>query len=150
MSLRTSVSGTPLEVISLAKAKEWLTIDFSDFDVLIQDLIDAATTKSQSVSGCSYWPVTVRVTGNTLEEYIYPIEPVTLLLDEPDTVEEYENYTYSAGYEEGQVPYDLKKAILQRVATGFAERQNGFDKAINKATETSLMIELAYRKDLYL
>jgi hypothetical protein len=150
MSLRVSTSGTVLEVVSLAEAKQWLNIDYSDFDSLIQDLIDSSIAKSQKVSGCAYWPVTVTVTGNTLEEYIYPIEPVTTLLPDPDDVEEYEDYTYSAGYADGEVPSDLKRAILQRVATGFAERQNGFDKAISKATETSLMIELAYRKDLYL
>jgi hypothetical protein len=150
MSLRVSTSGTVLEVVSLAEAKQWLNIDYSDFDTLIQSLIDSSIAKSQKVSGCAYWPVTVTVTGNTLEEYIYPIEPVTTLLPDPDYVEEYEDYTYTSGYADGEVPDDLKRAILQRVATGFAERQNGFDKAISKATETSLMIELAYRKDLYL
>jgi len=150
MSLRVSTSGTPLEVISLAKAKEWLNIDFSDWDSLIQDLINASIVRSQQVSGSAYWPVTVTVTGNTAKEYLYPIEPVTALLPDPESEEEYKSYTYEAGYAQDEVPDDLKRAILQRVATGFNERQNGYEKSLNKATETSLMIEISYRKDLYL
>jgi hypothetical protein len=150
MSLRVSTSGTVLEVITLAKAKEWLSIDFTDWDALITDLINSSIQRSQKVSGTAFWPVTVTVTGNKAKEYIYPIGPVTTLLEEPETEEEYESYTYSAGYASGQVPDDLKRAVLQRVATGFAERQNGQEAAINKATEPSLMIELAYREDLYL
>lgn len=150
MSLRVSTSGTPLEVISLAKAKQWLSIDFSDWDDLIQDLINSATAKSQKVSGSAYWPVTVTVTENTAKEYIYPIEPVTAILPDPENEEDYKSYTYEAGYAQDEVPDDLKRAILQRVATGFNERQNGYEKALNKATETSLMIEMSYRNDLYL
>jgi hypothetical protein len=150
MSLRVSTSGTPLEVISLAKAKQWLSIDFSDWDDLIQDLINSATAKSQKVSGSAYWPVTVTVTGNTAKEYIYPIEPVTAILPDPENEEDYKSYTYEAGYAQDEVPDDLKRAILQRVATGFNERQNGYEKALSKATETSLMIEISYRNNLYL
>ena len=150
MSLRVSTSGTPLEVISLAKAKQWLSIDFSDWDDLIQDLINSATAKSQKVSGSAYWPVTVTVTGNTAKEYIYPIEPVNAILPDPENEEDYKSYTYEAGYAQDEVPDDLKRAILQRVATGFNERQNGYEKALSKATETSLMIEISYRNNLYL
>lgn len=150
MSLRVRTSGTPLEVISVAKAKEWLTIDFSDWDDLIQDLIKYATAQSQKVSGSAYWPVTVTVTGNTAKEYIYPIEPVTAFLPDPENEEDFKSYTYEAGYAQDEVPDDLKRAILQRVATGFNERQNGYEKALSKATETSLMIEISYRNDLYL
>ena len=150
MTLRVSTSGTPLEVVTLAEAKEWLSIDFSDWDDLIQSLIDSSIERSQKVSGTAFWPVTVSVTGNAVKEWVYPITPVTTELEDPDDEEEYKSYTYQAGFASGEFPSDLKRAVLQRVATGFAERQNGLEKAMAKATEPSLMIELAYRENLYL
>jgi hypothetical protein len=218
--LRVRTEGTPLEVVSLAEAKEWLSVDYPDWDDLIQSLIQSSLDRSQKVSGSSYWPVKVTVTGNKACEFIYPIQPVlvdaqgltvvsnnqkvtnqvfeydgsntvtldfapslmlyvglngqltdrfTLVGDQLTVTDwedgyiivgyeistavtndatEFENYTYVAGFIE--LPSDLKRAVLQRVATGFAERQNGLIQAMNKATEPSLNIELAYRPDLYL
>lgn len=145
MALRVKViDDDPQTVVTLEDAKNWLSIDYPDFDDLIQLLIDSSIKRSQAVSGSAYWPVTVEVKGNKACEFIYPIQPII----EEATGEDTENYTYEAGFE--TLPDDLKRAVLQRVATGFAERQNGFEQAINKATEPSYMIELAYREDLYL
>lgn len=150
MPLRVKIEGTPIQVVSLSEAKDWLTIDFNDYDLLIQSLIKSCVARSQAVSGTSFWPVEVTVTGNKAKEFIYPITPVIEELEEPEDDTEYESYTYNAGFAVGEFPDDLKRAVLQRVATGFLERQNGLDAAINKATEPSLNIELAYRENLYL
>lgn len=145
MSLRVKIiDDDPQVVVTLQEAKEWLAVDYPDFDDLIQSLIDSSIQRSQKGSGCAYWPVTVEVKGNKACEFIYPIQPIIQEAEGTD----FENYNYEAGFE--TLPEDLKRAVLQRVATGFAERQNGFEKAINKATETSLMIEVAYREDLYI
>lgn len=151
MALRVNTSGTQLEVVTLAEAKQWLSMsDVDDWDDLIQFLIYSSISKSQKVSGTSFWPVTVSVTGNKAHEYVYPIGPVTTLLDDPDDCSEYEAYEYEAGFAEGEFPDDLKEAVKQRIATGFKERENSLEVALSKATQTSVEIELAYREDLYL
>lgn len=131
--------------ITINDAKAWLQVDYPDFDDLINSLLDASIARSQKMSGTSFWPVTVKVSNNKIQEYIYPIQPI---IEEAEEGASYANYTYRAGFE--VLPDDLKRAVLQRVATGFSERQNGYDYAISKATETSLIVEMAYREDLYL
>ena len=146
MSLKVKVIDTdPLQVVSLSEAKQFLGVDYTDFDQLIQFLIDASVKRSQAVSGHYYYPVIVQVEGNKLHEYVFPIQP-----QQTDPIGDLDDYTYEAGFDSGEFPEDLKQAVLQRVATGFAQRENGFDYAVNAATEPSFMIEKSYRNDLYL
>jgi hypothetical protein len=149
MSLRVKITGEPQEVVTIQDAKEWMNIDSDDFDSVIQLLIDSAIERSQKISGCSFWPVQVQITGNAVKEYVYPIEPVKELLEDPENGD-YKNYTYEAGFEIGEFPSDLKRSVLQRVATGFAERQNGQEAMINACTEASGAIESAYRTNLWI
>lgn len=149
MPLRVKIiDENPQTIVTLAQAKEWLAVDYDDFNTLIQSLIDSSIKRSQAVSGNLYWPVKVEVKGNSIDEYVYPWYPI---ISDPVPVEEdkFDAYSYEAGFEVGEFPDDLKRAVLQRVATGFAERQNGLEVALSKATNPSLMIELAYRQNLY-
>ena len=149
MPLRVKIiDENPQTIVTLAQAKEWLAVDYDDFNTLIQSLIDSSIKRSQAVSGNLYWPVKVEVKGNSIDEFVYPWYPI---ISDPVPVEEdkFDAYSYEAGFEVGEFPDDLKRAVLQRVATGFAERQNGLEVALSKATNPSLMIELAYRQNLY-
>jgi hypothetical protein len=149
MSLRVKVIGQPQEVVTIQDAKEWMTIDFDDHDHTIQFLINAAIEQSQKVSGCSFWPVQVQITGNAIKEYVYPIEPVKQLLEDPADGN-YKNYTYEAGFEIGEFPYDLKRAVLLRVAAGFSKRDDGKEKMLNACINASSEIELAFRTNLWI
>jgi hypothetical protein len=140
---------TVTEPISLAEAKTWLQIDFSDFDDLIQDkLIPSARIQSEKQSGQSYFEVEVVISENSRDERIYPIGPWI----EDVTTDEYEivNYSYLAGFNTANpLPIDLKVAMLNRIATEFAFRQNQLTENIYKnELSSSLVIENRYRNDL--
>lgn len=138
------------EPVSLTEAKEFLGIDFDDFDNLINMLIKASRIASERVTGKAYGVKTIQVTGNTYEDRsgevvkVYPITPIHESNVEDE--ESNENYTYVAGYDE--IPDDLKQAILMRVATGFASRQDGIIKTMNKATNASIVTERQYVSQL--
>jgi len=128
------------EPITLQDAKNWMQIDYNDFDSLITMLITASREQSEKVSGQAYGEKTITVTGNKKGERVYPIQPFIEDLTEDD--DEVENYSYKAGFT--TLPMDLKVAILQRVATGYAYRQNGIGEAVNQAVNQSHAIELKY------
>lgn len=140
------------EPVSLSEAKEFLGIDFEDFDTLISMLIKASRQASERVTGKAYGIKTIQVTGNTYEDAsgeivkVYPITPIHPCNDNADAQLDNENYTYIAGYDE--IPEDLKNAILMRVATGFESRQDGRIKMMNKATNASIVIERQYVSQL--
>lgn len=136
------------EPVTLTEAKNFMNIDFSDFDDLITMLIQASRMESERVTGKAYGAKVIQVTGNTLTdkngdvEKIYPITPFVSAVtwaDEDGNVD----YRYNAGY--NTLPVDLKLAILQRVATGFAYRENGYEAAINMAVNASIDKELKNR-----
>lgn len=132
------------EPVTLQEAKEFLNIDFSDWDSLLTMLIKSSRIQSEKVTGQAYGAKVVQVTGNTFDEKIYPIGPYVsdaTWADEDGIID----YQYNAGYDE--CPEDLKQAILQRVATGFAYRENGIGEAITKAVNASIYSEIKY-KDL--
>jgi hypothetical protein len=129
------------EPVSLKEAKEWLQIDYPDWDNLINMLITASREASEKVSGLAYGEKIIEVTGNAKDHKVYPIQPLiedVEWLDEEETVK----YRYKAGIH--PFPMDLKVAILQRIATGFAYRQNGLDQAVNKAVNQSYHSEMKY------
>ena len=128
------------EPITLQDAKNWLQVDYPDWDDLITMLITAAREQSEKVSGQAYGVKTIKVTGNEKAERVYPIQPFIedVTLDEEETA----NYKYKAGFT--TLPMDLKVAVLQRVATGYAYRQNGIQEAVNGVLNQSHNAELKY------
>ena len=132
------------EPITLEDAKSWMQIDYDDFDDLIELLIKSSREISEKNSGQAYGLKTIRVTGNQACERVYPIQPFIEDLTDDDQIKDYE---YTAGFT--VLPMDLKVAVLQRVATGFAYRQNGLGEAVNKAVNMSINAEIKYREDFY-
>lgn len=110
-----------IEPVTLSDAKAFMNIDFNDFDTLILKLIKASRLQSERISGRAYGEKIIEVTGNTLGLKVYPILPFIEAVDWVDQDGD-EKYRYKAGFIE--CPEDLKFAILQRVATGFAYREN--------------------------
>lgn len=138
------VADLATEPVTLSEAKSFLNIDFSDWDTLLTMLIKASRIQSEKVTGQAYGAKVIQVTGNTFEERIYPVAPYVsdaVWVNEDGD----KDYQYNAGFT--SCPEDLKLAILQRVATGFAQRENGTSEAINTALNASIITEIKY-KDL--
>jgi len=138
-----------IEPITLAEAKAWLQIDFGDWDNLIQfQLIPEARIESEKASGMLYVQRNVTVSNNKRSERIYPIGPWVSDVTTDET--EIQNYTYLAGFNgSNPLPQDLKIAMLKRIATEFAYRQNITDMQTYYAQKSSITTELKYRADLF-
>lgn len=143
----SSTVGT--EPITLAEAKAWLQIDFSDWDTLItNELIPAARIESEKASGMLYVQRNVVIANNKRDQRIYPIGPWVADVTTDET--EVENYTYTAGFNNSNpLPQDLHVAMLKRIATDFAYRQNLIDAQTYYSTKASISTELKYRADLF-
>jgi hypothetical protein len=137
------------EPITLAEAKAWLQIDFTDWDTLLTNqLIPAARIESEKASGMLYVQRNVTISNNKRDERIYPIGPWVSDVTTDET--EIENYTYSAGFNNSNpLPQDLKVAMLRRIATDFAYRQNLITVQEQYAQKNSITTELKYRADLF-
>jgi hypothetical protein len=137
------------EPITLAEAKAWLQIDFNDWDSLLTNqLIPAARIESEKASGMLYVQRNVTILNNKRDERIYPIGPWVSDVTTDET--EIENYTYSAGFNNSNpLPQDLKVAMLRRIATDFAYRQNLITVQEQYAQKNSITTELKYRADLF-
>jgi hypothetical protein len=137
------------EPITLAEAKAWMQIDFSDWNTLIEDeLIPAARIESEKASGMLYVERDVTISNNKRDERIYPIGPWVEDVTTDET--EIENYVYTAGFnEDNPLPQDLKIAMLRRIATDFAYRQNLITVQEQYAQKNSITTELKYRADLF-
>jgi hypothetical protein len=137
------------EPISLPEAKSWLQIDYSDWDGVIQDeLIPAARIESEMATGLLYTEREVTISNNKRDERIYPIGPWVEDVTTDDT--EIENYSYMAGFSAtNPLPNDLRVAMLKRIATAFAYRQNMMDAQTYYAHKGSITEEMKYRSDLF-
>jgi hypothetical protein len=137
------------EPITLAEAKAWMQIDFSDWDTLItNELIPAARIESEKASGMLYVERNVVITNNKRGERIYPIGPWVADVTTDET--EVANYTYTAGFNNSNpLPQDLHVAMLKRIATDFAFRQNLITVQEQYAQKASISTELKYRADLF-
>jgi hypothetical protein len=137
------------EPITLAEAKAWLQIDYTDWDSLLTtQLIPAARIESEKLSGMLYVQRNVTVNNNKRDQRIYPIGPWIADVTADET--ELENYTYSAGFNNSNpLPQDLKVAMLRRIATDFAYRQNMISVQEQYAQKSSITTELKYRADLF-
>lgn len=137
------------EPITLAEAKAWLQIDFTDWDTLLTNqLIPAARIESEKASGMLYVQRNVTISNNKRDQRIYPIGPWVADVTADET--EVANYTYSAGFNNSNpLPQDLKVAMLRRIATDFAYRQNLITVQEQYAQKNSITTELKYRADLF-
>lgn len=137
------------EPITLAEAKAWMQIDFSDWDTLIQnELIPAARIESEKASGMLYVQRNVVIKYNKKGERIYPIGPWVADVTTDET--EVENYTYTAGFNNSNpLPQDLQIAMLRRIATDFAFRQNIINAQEQYAQKSSITTENKYRADYF-
>jgi hypothetical protein len=137
------------EPITLAEAKAWLQIDYSDWDDTIDDeLIPRARIESEKASGMLYVEREVTISNNKREDRIYPVGPWIEDVTTDDT--EVENYSYLAGFnDDNPLPQDLKVAMLKRIATDFAFRQNMIDIQTYYTQKSSLSEETKYRADLF-
>jgi hypothetical protein len=137
------------EPITLAEAKSWMQIDFSDWDTLIQDeLIPAARIESEKASGMLYVERDVEIQNNKRDQRIYPIGPWVEDVTTDET--ELENYIYTAGFNnDNPLPQDLRVAMLKRIATDFLLRQNIISVQEQYAQKASISTELKYRADLF-
>jgi hypothetical protein len=133
----------------LAEAKAWLQIDFTDWDnLLTNELIPAARIESEKASGMLYVQRNVTISNNKRDERIYPIGPWVADVTADET--EVKNYTYSAGFNNSNpLPQDLQIAMLRRIATDFAYRQNLITVQEQYAQKNSITTELKYRADLF-
>jgi hypothetical protein len=137
------------EPITLAEAKAWMQIDFTDWDTVIEDeLIPAARIESEKASGMLYVERDVTISNNKKDERIYPIGP--WVADVTTNDYEFENYVYTAGFNvSNPLPQDLRIAMLKRIATDFALRQNLISVQEQYAQKASISTELKYRADLF-
>lgn len=107
------------EVVTLQQAKDWLTIDYPDWDWLIEMLIKAAREECEKFTGLSIGVRKIRLIGDYKNESAYmPFEPVTEKADDQQTV----------GYTAETCPSAIKLAILRMAHTHF-EFRNDIEKS---------------------
>lgn len=142
-----SIEDSSFQAVTLSEAKNWLQMspDQTDWDDLISTLLSASIDTTEKNSGQLLSVRNVTISNNTKSERVYPIGP--WVSDVTTDENEVKNYTYQAGYQ--NAPMTLKVAVLQRVATGFAYRQNGISEAVNQAINLSIMSEMKFREDLW-
>ena len=142
-----SIASVVNEPITLTEAKSWLQMsdDQVDWDTLISMLIQASRETTEKNSGQLLSIREVTISNNSKSERIYPIGPWVsdVTTDETETTD----YVYEAGFV--TIPMDLRVAVLQRIATGFAYRQNGIAEAVNQAINLSITSEYKYREDAW-
>ena len=145
--LRIQIEEPTIQAVTLSEAKNWLQMspDQTDWDDLISTLLWASIDTTEKNSGQLLSVRNVTISNNPKSERVYPIGP--WVSDVTTDLAEVENYIYEAGYY--NIPMTLKVAVLQRVATGFAYRQNGISEAVNQAINLSIMSEMKFREDLW-
>ena len=136
-----------IQAVTLSEAKTWLqmTPDQTDWDDLISTLLSASIDTTEKNSGQLLSVRNVTISNNPKAERVYPINP--WVADVTTDEQEVKNYIYEAGY--NNMPMTLRVAVLQRVATGFAYRQNGMAEAVNQAINLSITSEMKFREDLW-
>jgi hypothetical protein len=139
----TLIAGPGEEPVSLADAKAWCRIDASDEDALVAALIAAARLHVESVTGRALvtqsWRLTIGCpVGRALVLPVVPVSAVTAATADDAAIEVvlegdcvllpgsgYQDVSidYTAGYGgAGDVPADLKQAVLALVAYWFENR----------------------------
>lgn len=144
--IRADVPDGTQEPVFLQEVKEYLSIDYDDWDTLLTELITASREQVEQTTSLNLIEREVTIKNNRAKNRVYPIgEFVSEAVD--IEAEGNENYTYTAGKVCNAA---LKNCIKQRVATGFKYRENGSDIAISMAVNASVYTEFAYRYDAIL
>lgn len=157
------------EPVTVAEVKNWLKIDVTDDDTLIESLITAARQQCENYLSVSLIERTVSARLlNELGDFDLPYRPIVLdeegnsFLsitnddDEPEAIENYTlrfnrlstenncivNVSYLAGYPDG-LPKVFKTAILNQVAWLYENRGSELPQEIGN---TTILILKPYRK----
>ena len=156
------------EPVTLAETKEFMHIDFPDFDVLITLFIKSARIASEKFTGLSYGEKTIELVNKGSSCVSLPLGPVTSIesvkdkdgndleyvsfgFDNPlislnnESVTEF-SVIYKAGFE--TCPEDLKEAIKRRTETAFQFRSDAVksEENLQNAVNQSVYTELSYRQ----
>lgn len=130
-----------LPLVTLTEVKEFLMVDYPDFDSLLTMLLKSAMSASARFTGLVYPLSTVEVTEwDECKDEKYPIQP---FIEDLPTIEG--GHSYTAGYTTETFPDDLKIAILTRVADGFKYRESSTTDAVNATVTASVYTEFSYR-----
>lgn len=162
------------EPVTLAEAKEFMQIDYNDFDALITKLIKSARLASEKFTGLSYGEKTIKLMNKGCSQVTLPFGPVQTITSVKDQNNNNLDYT-SFGYDNPIItikqpisgilgsngfngvfeveyitgftdcPEDLKEAIKKRVETAFQYRSDSSSEEINEAINQSIDLEFAYR-----
>ena len=107
------------EVVSVKHAKDFLQIDFDDWDWLIELLIKSSREESEKFTGLSIGVRKIKFSGDYQNESAYmPFAPITEKAGDLQTV----------GYTSATCPAAIKLAILRMVHTHF-EFRNDIEKS---------------------
>ena len=145
------IAGPGEEPVSLAEAKAFARVDGSDEDALVGALIAAARLHVEGITGHALVTQTWRLVLSCVNGLVVPLPvvPAAALVDAPagavlqgdslllaETVDEL-TVDYTAGYgDAGDVPADLKQAVLTLVAYWYEHRDSvttapvGFERLI--------------------
>lgn len=145
------------EPVSLAEAKEYMEIDFSDFDDLITSLIKSARLASEQFTGLSYGAKTISLTAKNECEFQLPLGPVQSITSVKNT--DGDDLAYHAfGFDNPVITLDVSNSnwgllpvnnsIPQNVVnveyeTGFTDCPEDLKTAIKMRVETAFQ----YRAD---
>lgn len=125
------------EPVTLQEAKDWCRIDLTDDDTLITRLISGARKMCETYVNLSFITRTVTATiHNGLGNFTLPYGPVvgdiTSFTDaDASVMADYNLRTpygndivvvYDAGYEDGELPEDLRTALLCQIAWMYQNR----------------------------
>jgi len=101
------------EVIPLEQAKDYMGIDFDDFDLMITKLIKAVRKNFERWTGLSIGMRKIKVIGDYTSELAYmPFEPIT----------EKDGDLQTVGYTSSNCDEDLVDAMLNVIHTAFENR----------------------------
>jgi hypothetical protein len=145
------IAGPGEEPVSLAEAKAFCRIDGTDEDALVSALIAAARLHVESITGRALLTQTWRLILQSVSGLVVPLPvvPASELIDAPDGAvlqgdslllaaeTDQLSVDYTAGYgDAGDVPQDLKQAVLTLVAYWYEHRDAltsapvGFDRLV--------------------
>ena len=113
----TIVQDVQQEVISVCETKEYMVIDFDDFDKIIPMFIKGAIEEAEKYTGLSIGERKIKLSGDYKAPGAYmPFAPYS----EPDA-----EGLQDVGYSKETIPGDLKIALLNMIHTSFNDRENG-------------------------
>ena len=122
------------EVITLDQAKESMTVDFDDWDELIERLIKGVRKSFERWTGLSIGVREIEVFGDYESDLAYmPYEPITVQNGALQTV----------GYTRADCPEDLTEAMLEVIHACFENRN---DPRKSNISDLSQIASKAFRR----